>query len=145
MVTQARDDTAIERFADGIGEWLLTQRFGAITPLAFRYRLWEPRADDRIEGELPHLVIELLVEDPPSPPPHWSPPREEEGLSLHDLQKRAEAVLWPRKDMDSVDKAAKDRVVSLALPLGIDAHRPVVVHLFGRSEAKECGFPANDD
>ena len=145
MVTQARDDTAVERFADSIGEWLLTQRFGAITPLAFRHRLWESRSDDRIEGELPHVVIELLVEDPSPPPPQWRRPSEGEDLSLKEMQERAEAILWPRKDMDAVDKAARDRVVGLALPPGIDAHRPVVVHLFGRSEAKECGFPPRDD
>ena len=144
MVTQARDDTAIERFADGIGEWLLTQRFGAITPLAFRYRLWEPRAADRLEGELPHVVIELLVEDPPPPPPHWRRPSEGEDLTLKELQERAEAILWPQQDMDAADQAARDHVAGLSLPDGIDSHRPLVVHLFGRSEATECGFPLGD-
>ena len=68
MVTQAPDAAAIEEFAEAIGDWLLTQRFGQIQPLAHAHSLWEPRPDDRLDGELPHLVIDLLVADPPAPP-----------------------------------------------------------------------------
>ena len=62
MVTQVRDDSAIDEFAKNVSEWLLTQRFGSVVPVAFRHFLWEPAPDWRAEP--PRVVIELTVEDP---------------------------------------------------------------------------------
>lgn len=138
MVTQARDDIAIGEFAEAIGDWLITQRFGQMTPLAFRYRLWEPRPDDRLDGELPHIVIELFVEDP-HPPRSQPGMKDEEHLDLEAMQDRVEAILWPREDREAAEKATRDYAAVLDFPTGIDPHRPVTLHIFGRSEAKECG------
>ena len=62
MVAQIVDNNAIDEFATRVGEWLLTQRFGSVVPVAFRHFLWEPPGDWRTEP--PHVVIELTVEDP---------------------------------------------------------------------------------
>lgn len=142
MVTQARDDTAIDEFAQTIGEWLLTQRFGAITPLTFRYDLWEPR--DPCEGELPHIAIDLLVNDPPPPPPEWHRLNERLDLNLEEMEEWAQGKLWPREDMDAVDKATRARACEFGIPEGITPGTPVRVRLFGRSEA-EGSFPPLDD
>ena len=63
MVTRPDTRDEIDEFANAIGEWLLTQQFGSIKPLAFRHRMgW-----DRDEDES-YVVIELLVTDPPPLP-----------------------------------------------------------------------------
>jgi len=142
MVTQARSDAVIEKFAKAIGEWLLTQRFGEINPLAFRHDLWEPH--DPQKGELPHIAIDLLVDDPPPPPPEWHRLNKRLDLSLEELEEWAQGKLWPRVDMDAVDKAARAHARALGIPEGITPGMPVRVRLFGRSEA-EGGFPPLDD
>ena len=143
MVTQARDDTAIDEFAQAIGEWLLTQRFGTITPITFEHSLWEPR--DPLPGELPHIAIDLLVSDPPPPPPEWHELNKRQDLSLAEMKEWAQGKLWPREDMDAVDEAARERARQIGIPEGITPGTPVRVRLFGRSEARECGFPPLDD
>ena len=71
MGTRLEQAPAVREFATAIGEWLLTQRFGTITPLAFRYRLWEA-ARLAVPGELPHARHRCCwVNDPPPPPPEW--------------------------------------------------------------------------
>ena len=138
MGTQLEQAPAVREFATAIGEWLLTQRFGTITPLAFRYRVWEPR--DPVPGEMPHVVIELLVNDPSSPPPEWLRLSEEERRE-RPVREWAQALLWPRADRDAVREAAEARARSLCIPDGIASYWPVEVDLFARSEAGECGFP----
>ena len=145
MVTQAPDAAAIKEFAEAIGEWLLTQRFGQITPLAYRHRIWEPRPDDRAAGERPHVVIELVVSDPPPPPPEWHRLNEKERLTTEEFHEWARGQIWPREDRWAVEKAATEHALKLGLPVGIEHAWPVSVHLFGRSEASECGFPRFDD
>ncbi len=142
MVTQARDDTAIDEFAQSIGEWLLTQSFGEITPLAFLHALWEPR--DPCKGELPHIAIDLLVNDPPPPPPEWDRLNKRLNLSLEELEEWAQGKLWPRADMDAVDNATRAHARELGIPKGLTLGTPVRVRLFGRSEA-EGSFPPLDD
>lgn len=142
MVTQARDETAIDDFAKAIGEWLLTQRFGAITPLAFDHSLWEPR--DPVPGELPHVTIDLLVNDPPPPPPAWHELNKRLDLSLAEMEEWAQGKLWPRDDMDAVDAAARACAREIGIPEGITRGTPVRVRLFGRTEAEDR-FPPLDD
>ncbi len=145
MVTQAPDAAAIKAFADAIGEWLLTQRFGQITPLAYAHSLWEPRPDDRLDGELPHLVIDLLVADPPPPPPEWHRLNEKRSgdMSLPEIGEWARAQLWPREDMQAVDEAARTYAAEHGLPPGVSLHPPLTVRLLARSEAAAT-FPSCD-
>ena len=41
METRLEQTAPVREFAAAIGEWLLERRFGTITPLAFRWRVWE--------------------------------------------------------------------------------------------------------
>ncbi len=135
----------VRDFALAIGEWLLAQRFGAITPLAFRYRLWESR--DPCPGELPHVVIDLLVNDPPPPPPEWHRLKDmkKKDMSLAEIGEWAQGQIWPRADMDAVREATEAYAAGVGVPGGIDRTWPVHVNLVGCSDAGECGFPAVND
>ena len=126
MVTQAPDAVAIKEFAEAVGDWLLTQRFGQIQPLAYRHRIWEPRPDDRAAGERPHVVIELVVED--------APPRQRSN--------GAPSPAWLREDRRAVRQAARECALTVGVPPGIDPGWPIQVDLFGRSDAATCGIPA---
>ena len=122
MVTRARDEQAIEEFAQDMGEWLLAQRFGSIRPVAFRHYLGEPPLDST--DELPHLVIELTVEDPPPPPAGWRSLPIEEATKL---------LLWPEKDMEAAENAAIQHAHDLGLPAGIRSRWPLRVVCLRRS------------
>ncbi|MDE2669391.1 MAG: hypothetical protein OXI51_07015 [Chloroflexota bacterium] len=122
MVIRARDEQAIEEFAQTVGEWLLAQRFGSIEPVAFRHYLGEPPLDST--DELPQLVIELTVEDPPPPPSDWRSRPIEEATKL---------LLWPEKDMEAVESAAIQYAHDLGLPDGIRLRWPLRVVCLERS------------
>ena len=145
MGTRLEQAPAVREFATAIGEWLLTQRFGTITPLAYRYRLREPR--DPLPDELPQVVIELLANDPPPPPPEWHRFKDmkNEDMSLEDIGEWARGLTWPRADRDAIEEAAEARARALGIPDAIDPGWPVAVNLFGRSDARHCGFPPLND
>ena len=145
MGTRLEQAPAVREFATAIGEWLLTQRFGTITPLAFRYQVWEPH--DPVPGEMPTVAIELLVNDPPPPPPEWHRFKnmKSEDMSLAEIGEWARGTLWPRADMDAVEEAAEAHARALGIPDGIASYWPVAVNFFGRSEVRECDFPPVDD
>ncbi len=125
MVAPDRDDNAIEAFATSIGEWLLTQRFGSVVPVAFRHFLWEPSPD--WSADPPRVVIELTVEDPPPPPENWrSLPFEEQVRAWH----------WPEADTDAAEMAAVAYALTHELPAGIAPLRPVSIKFLARSEAQ---------
>lgn len=129
MVTRPGTLDVIDEFANAIGEWLLTQRFGAITPLAFRHRLgW-----DRDEEES-YVVIELLVTNPPSPPS-----REELG-KMKSREELAEALTWPLDDWKSVFEAAQAKAKEIVPPPGILAYWPVDVRMFAEREVEKEEF-----
>ncbi len=128
----------VRDFALAIGEWLLAQRFGAITPLAFRYHLWE--SYEECPHEIPpHIVIDLLVNDPPSPSPQWLDLSEEERAA-RPIREWAQQGCWPFADMDALEEAARERANALGVPDALDDAWPVEVDLFGRTEAKKMGM-----
>ena len=127
---------AVRDFALAVGEWLLSRRFGAITPLAFSYYLWESFEYDEIP---PHVVINLLVNDPPPPPPEWLALSEEERRE-RPVREWADARLWPREDRRALRGAMEARAREVGIPDAIDDALPVQVALFGRTEAKEMGL-----
>ena len=125
MDTPIVDDNEIDEFATSVGEWLLTQRFGSVVPVAFRHFLWEPAPDWRAEP--PRVVIELTVEDPPPPPENWrSLPFEEQVRAWH----------WPEADTDAAEMAALGYALCQEVPPGVAPLRPVSVRFFARSEAE---------
>ena len=138
MIERLEQTAPVRAFAAAIGEWLLARRFGSVTPLAFRWRLWEAYED---HGVLPHVVIELLVNDPPPPSAEWLALSEEERAA-RPIREWARNSTWPREDMDALDEAAREHARARAVPPGLDPHWPVHVNLYGRSEAGACGFPA---
>ncbi len=123
MVTQVRDDLAIADYAERIGAWLLAQRFASIQPVAYCWRLWEPPPED--PDDLPHVVIELTVEDPPTPPDDWR---------TLPWDQQVKARLWPRADMDALDEALRNHAASIPVPDGVKRGWPVEVTLLSRSE-----------
>ena len=60
METRLEQTAPVREFAEAIGEWLLARRFGTITPLAFRWRLWESY-EERPHEIPPHIVVEAAV------------------------------------------------------------------------------------
>lgn len=134
MVTQVRDENAIEHFAECIGAWLLGQRFGSIRPVAYRWRLFDPPVDWPDEGD--HVVVELTVEDPPPPPEEWRSLPQEEALN---------ALLWPEADMRAAEKATHDFALALDVPRGIAPLMPVRVVFLARSEVEGNGRLPIDD
>lgn len=124
MTTPPATRDEIDRFATEIGEWLLTQEFGAIKPLAFRHRLGFLREDDGLQS---YVVIELLVTDPP---PRGQRPRPD-----------GDALSWPLDDWKAVHEAAEAKGSELGPPPGILADGPVDVRMFGESEMNEDEFP----
>ena len=141
METRLEQTAPVQEFATAIGEWLLARRFGFITPLAFRWRVWESYLYDDAR---PHVVIELLVNDPPPPSPEWHRLNEKgkgKGrLSLREIGEWAQGRLWPREDMDAVRAAARERARAIGVPDGLDAAWPVDVALRGRTEAEKHGM-----
>ena len=127
---------AVRDFALAVGEWLLSRRFGAITPLAFRYYLWESFEYDEIP---PHVVFDLLVNDPPPPPPEWLALSEEERRE-RPVRERVRPGLWPFADMRALEAAAEACAREVGIPDVIDDALPIQVALFGRTEAKEMGL-----
>ena len=127
---------AVRDFALAVGEWLLARRFGAITPLAFRYYLWESFEYDEIP---PHVVIDLLVNDPPPPPPEWLALSEEERRE-RPTREWADARLWPREDRRALRGGVVARARAIGVPDAIDDALPVQVALVGRTEAEEIGL-----
>ena len=134
MVTQVSDEREIDEFAKSVGEWLLTQRFGSIQPVAYRWSLFDPPPDWPDEGD--HVVIELTVEDPPPPPKTWRSLPEEEAL---------DALLWPEEDMRAAERATGDCALSMDIPRGIAPLMPVRVVFLARSEVEGNGRLPVDD
>lgn len=134
MSTPSATRDEIDQFATGIGEWLLTQEFGVIKPLAFRHRLGLSREGDELE---PYVIIELLVTDPPPPPPR-------EVLERMSLPERGAALSWPFDDWMAVHEAAEAKGRELEPPPGIIPHWPVDVRLFSVSHAGKYGFAPAD-
>ena len=127
---------AVRDFALAVGEWLLARRFGAITPLAFRYDLKELYG---FPEEVPPCVfLELLVNDPP-PPPEWLALSEEERRA-RPIREQARATLWPFADMRAIEAAADAHAREIGVPDAIDTALPVLVALVGETEAKEMGL-----
>ena len=127
---------AVRDFALAVGEWLLARRFGAITPLAFRYYLGELFELPEVP---PHVVIDLLVNDPPPPPPEWLALSEEERRE-RPTREWAQAELWPFADMRALEAAAETHAREIGVPDAIDDALPVLVALFRRTDAKEMGL-----
>lgn len=125
MVSHLRDDSAIDRFATSIGDWLLTQRFGSVVPVAYRHFLWEPSPDWQTSP--PNVVIELTVEDPAPPPENWrSLPFEEQVRAWH----------WPEADTGAAEMAAVAYALTREIPAGLAPLRPVTIKFLARSEAE---------
>ena len=139
MDTRLEDTPAVREFATAIGEWLLARRFGSVTPLAFRWRLWESYEECPHEI-LPHVVIELLVNDPPPPSAEWLALSEEERAA-RPIREWARNSTWPRADMDAVRDAAEGRAREIGVPDGIARSWPVQVVPFARGEARDMRFP----
>ena len=128
---------AVRDFALAVGEWLLARRFGAITPLAFRYDVWHSY---EYPDEIPPCVfIELLVNDPPPPPPEWLALSEEER-SERPVREWAQAGNWPFADMRALEAAAEAHARELGVPDPLDTASPVLVALFGETDALEMGL-----
>ena len=128
---------AVRDFALAVGEWLLERRFGAITPLAFRYDVW--KSYEYPDEILPCVFLELLVNDPPPPPPEWLALSEEERRA-RPIREQARATLWPREDMRALEAAAKAHAREIGVPDAIDTALPVLVALVGETEAREMGL-----
>ncbi len=129
MVTRPGTRDEIDEFASKIGEWLLTQKFGSIKPLAFRHRLgW-----DRDEDES-YVVLELLVTDPPPLPSR------EEMQRMKTREELAAALTWPLEDWKSVFEAAQAKGKELGPPPGILAYWPVDVRMFAEREVDREAF-----
>ena len=128
---------AVRDFALAVGEWLLARRFGAITPLAFRYDVW---GSYEYPDEIPPCVfLELLVNDPPPPPPEWLALSEEER-SERPVREWAAARLWPREDRRALRADAKAHAREIGIPDAIDTALPLLVALVGETEAREAGL-----
>ncbi len=138
MATLPGTRDEIGEFANAIGEWLLTQEFGTIKPLAFRHRLGLSEEDDGLQ---PYVVIELLVTDP-----------EERELSIDDPADLAPVTIplpegirtWRFDDGEAVFRAARAKAGELGLPPGILSGWPVDVRLFSASRAGQHGFDPVD-
>ncbi|MXY72359.1 MAG: hypothetical protein F4Y97_04885 [Dehalococcoidia bacterium] len=125
MVPEFADAHAIDEFATSVGEWLLTQRFASVVPVAYRHFLWEPPGDWRTDP--PHVVIELTVEAPPPPPRIMrSLPFEEQVRAWH----------WPEADTDAAEMATVAYALTQDIPAGLASLRPVTVKFLARSEAE---------
>ena len=145
MTTRLEQTAPVREFAAAIGECLLARRFGSVTPLAFRWQVGELHLDGEV---FPHIIMELLVNDPPPPPPEWHKLNEKEGrFSLREIAEWAQGQIWPRADIDAVRKAARERAWALGVPEGLDAGWPIVVMLRGRTEAAKLGmrFPSEEE
>ena len=134
MDARPEETPAVRDFATAIGEWLLARRFGTITPLAFRWHLWESYEDP--EHIPPHVVIDLLVNDPPSPSPEWLALSREEQ-DARPISEWAQQGCWPFADMDEMEDGALAYADALGVPDALDTALPVEVEPFGRTQAKE--------
>ena len=128
---------AVRDFALAVGEWLLARRFGAITPLAFRYDVKELYGFP--EEVPPFVFLELLVNDPPPPPPEWLALSEEER-SERPVREWAQAGNWPFADMRALEAAAEAHACEIGVPDAIDTASPILVGLFGETDAREMGL-----
>ena len=136
MTTRLDQTAPVREFATAIGEWMLSRRFGFITPLAFRWRVWESYLYDDVR---PLVFIELLVNDPPPPSAEWLALSQEERAA-RPIREWADGQLWPREDMDALDEAAEARARAIGVPEALDAAVPVMVALIGRTEAEKLGM-----
>ncbi len=131
MVTRPGTRDEIDEFADAIGEWLLTQQFGSIKPLAFRHRMgWSDGDDDS------YVVIELLVSDPPPDPETgqqkgWRAIRDE---AANTTTIESYVSTWPLEDWQEVRSAAAAKGLELGPPDGIRRASPVFLFLHPESE-----------
>ena len=133
----------VQEFAAAIGECLLARRFGFITPLAFRWQVWESYLYDDAR---PLVFMELLVNDPPPPSAEWLALSEEERRA-RPIREWARNRIWPREDINAVHEAALERARALGVPEALDAALPVIVALRGRTDAKKLGmrFPPREE
>ena len=139
MDTRLEDTPAVREFATAIGEWLLARRFGSITPLAFRWHLEELHLDGEV---FPYVMLDLLVNDPPPPSPEWLALSREEQ-DARPISEWAQQGNWPFADMDELEEGALEHANALGVPDALDTALPVLVGLFGRTQAKEMrmSFP----
>ena len=143
MDTRLEQTAPVQEFAAAIGECLLARRFGFITPLAFRWQVWESYLYDDAR---PLVFMELLVNDPPPPSAEWLALSEEERRA-RPIREWARNRIWPREDIDAVHEAALDRARALGVPEALDDALPVIVALRGRTEAAKLGmrFPPREE
>ncbi len=134
MTARLEETPPVRDFATAIGEWLLARRFGTITPLAFRWHLWESYEDP--EHIPPHVVIDLLVNDPPPPSPEWLALSREEQ-DARPIREWAQQGCWPFADMRALEDGALEYADALGVPDALDTALPVEVEPFGRTQAKE--------
>ena len=133
MTERIEDMPAVREYATAIGEWLLARRFGSITPLAFRWQVEELHLDGEV---FPYIMIDLLVNDPPPPSPEWLALSREEQ-DARPIGEWAQQGCWPFADMDELEEGALAYAETLDVPDVLDAALPVLVGLFGRTQAKE--------
>ena len=133
MTERIEDMPAVREFATAIGEWLLARRFGSITPLAFRWQVDELHLDGEV---FPYVMFDLLVNDPPPPSPEWLALSKEEQ-DARPIREWAQQGNWPFEEMDELEEGARERAKALGVPDALDAAWPVLVGLFGRTEAEE--------
>ena len=143
MTTRLDQTAPVQEFAAAIGEWLLARRFGFITPLAFRWRVWESYLYDDVR---PLVFIELLVNDPPPPSAEWLALSEEERRA-RPIREWAQNDIWPHEDIDALHEATRERAKAIGVPDGLDTVMPVIVMLRGRTEAEKHGmrFPQAEE
>ena len=137
MTTRLDQTAPVQEFATAIGEWLLARRFGSVTPLAFRWRLWEAYYEDDLVPT--HVVMDLLVNDPPPPSAEWLALSEEERRA-RPIREWASNRTWPLEDRRALNEAAEARARAIGVPDGLDTVMPVMVMLRGRTEAEKHGM-----
>ena len=130
MVTRPDTRDEIDEFANAIGEWLLTQQFGSIKPLAFRHRMGFSDEEESF------VVIELLVTDPPPDPETgqhkgWKAIRDE---AADTTTIEPYVSTWPLEDWKAVRTAAEAKGFELGPPDGIRRGSPVFLFLHAESE-----------
>ena len=136
METRLDQTAPVQEFATAIGEWMLSRRFGFITPLAFRWQVGELHLDGEV---FPHIIMYLLVNDPPPPSAEWLALSEEERRA-RPIREWAQNDIWPHEDMDALHEATRERARAIGVPDGLDTVMPVTVMLRGRTTAEKYGM-----
>ena len=136
MTTRLDQTAPVQEFAAAIGEWMLARRFGFITPLAFRWQVGELHLDGEVFF---HIILELLVNDPPPPSAEWLALSEEERRA-RPIREWASNRTWPLEDIRALHEAVRERAKAIGVPEALDTVMPVMVMLRGRTEAEKYGM-----